>query len=282
MDLVHVKSVERPLDEAALPAWAEGDAYVGGGTWLFSEPQVQVSRLVDLSAVAWAPITATATEVIIAGNCTYRQLEAYDWSELPAGRIFATAIRTLSSSFKTYGLATVGGNIGLAFAKGMMTPVFVTLDATYELATPASAAEPGSLRLVPAAEFQVGVRKTILRPGEYVRAIRVPRAAFVRQLVLRRASHGATSHVTAMAIAATDPLTGATTVTLSGALAYPVRVALSAPPATFTQTPAAAVDAVCSAHPLIADSHGSAAYRQLLLRELATEALAGLAPNHAV
>jgi hypothetical protein len=37
-----------------------------------------------------------------------------------------------------------------------------------------------------------------------------------------------------------------------------------------------------TAHPLIADSHGSASYRQLLLRELATESLAALAtPDHA-
>ena len=144
MDLIHVNTVVRPRDEAALPGWIEGDAFVGGGTWLFSDPQPQVRRLVDLSAVAWTPIVETSAEVVIAANCTYRQLEAHDWSALPAGRIFATAIRSLSSSFKTYGLATVGGNIGLAFAKGMMTPVFITLDATYELAT----AGTGKTRLV--------------------------------------------------------------------------------------------------------------------------------------
>ena len=273
MDLIHVNTVVRPRDEAALPGWIEGDAFVGGGTWLFSDPQPQVRRLVDLSAVAWTPIVETSAEVVIAANCTYRQLEAHDWSALPAGRIFATAIRSLSSSFKTYGLATVGGNIGLAFAKGMMTPVFITLDATYELAT----AGTGKTRLVSAAGFQIGVCKTILRRGEYVRSIRVPRAAFTRRLVLRRAAHSATSHVTAMVIGATDPGTGATHLTLSGALAYPVRFTVNA-----TSSPSAQVDAVCAAHPLIADSHGSASYRQLLLRELATESLAALAtPDHA-
>ncbi len=273
MDLIHVNTVVRPRDEAALPGWAEGDAFVGGGTWLFSDPQPQVRRLVDLSAVSWTPIVETASEVVIAANCTYRQLEAHNWSSLPAGRIFATAIRSLSSSFKTYGLATVGGNIGLAFAKGMMTPVFITLDATYELAT----AGTGNTRLVSAAAFQTGVCKTILRPGEYVRSIRVPRAAFTRRLVLRRAAHSATSHVTAMVIGATDPGTGATTLTLSGALAYPVRFTVNA-----SASPSAQVDTICAAHPLIADSHGSASYRQLLLRELAAEALAALAtPDHA-
>jgi CO/xanthine dehydrogenase FAD-binding subunit len=277
MDLIHVNSVVRPRAEAALPGWAEGDAFVGGGTWLFSDPQPQVRRLVDLSALNWIPIIETPSEIIIAANCTYRWLEAHDWPGLPAGRIFATAIRSLSSSFKTYGLATVGGNIGLAFAKGMMTPVFITLDATYELATAASTGSAASTRLVPAAAFQTGVCKTILRPGEYVRSIHVPRVAFARRLVLRRAAHSATSHVTAMVIGATDPGTGATTLTLSGALAYPVRFTVNA-----SASPSAQVDAICAAHPLIADSHGSQAYRQLLLRELATEALAALAtPDHA-
>jgi CO/xanthine dehydrogenase FAD-binding subunit len=277
MDLIHVNTVVRPRDEAALPGWIEGDAFVGGGTWLFSDPQPQVRRLVDLSAVGWSPILETATEVVIAANCTYRQLEGYDWSAFPAGRIFPTAIRSLSSSFKTYGLATVGGNIGLAFAKGMMTPVFITLDATYELATAASSGARASMRLVPAAAFQTGVRETILRPGEYVRSIRVPRAAFTRRLVLRRTAHSATSHVTAMVIAAADPLIGATTLTLSGALAYPVRFIVN--PATSLS---GQVDAVCATHPLIADSHGSEPYRQLLLRELAADALAALGtPDHA-
>jgi CO/xanthine dehydrogenase FAD-binding subunit len=273
MDLINVSTVVRPADEADLPAWAEGDAFVGGGTWLFSEPQPAARRLVDLSALAWTPVTETPTEIIIAANCTYRRLEAHDWSALPAGRIFPTAIRSLSSSWKTYGLATVGGNIGLAFAKGMMTPVFISLDAAYELAT----AGTGATRLVPAAAFQTGVRQTLLRPGEYVRAIRVPRPAFARRLVLRRAAHQATSHVTAMVIAAADPASGATTLTLSGALAHPVRLVLD--PAAPV---AAQVDAAIADHPLLDDPHGSPAYRRMLLRELAAEALAALAtPGHA-
>ncbi len=278
MDLIHIEAVVRPSDEGDLPAYSAGDAYVSGGTWLFSEDQPAARRLIDLSAIAWTPIATSPDEIVIAANCTYRQLEAFDWSALPAGRIFPVAIRSLSSSFKTYGLATVGGNIGLAFAKGMMTPVFIALDASYELVTPASApGAPASVRLVSAAAFQTGVRQTILGPGEYVRAIRVPRTAFARRLVLRRAAHQASSHVTAMVIAAADPVSGAVTLTLSGALTYPVKFTLD--PATPV---AAQVDAVCAVRPLLADSHGGEAYRQTLLRELATEALAALAaPDHA-
>ncbi len=74
MDLIHIEAVVRPADEAALPAFAEGDAFVSGGTWLFSEPQPSARRLIDLSALEWTPITETADEVIIAANCTYRRL----------------------------------------------------------------------------------------------------------------------------------------------------------------------------------------------------------------
>lgn len=269
MDLLHVTAVHRPTREADLPAWTEGDAFIGGGTWLFSEPQPAVRRLIDLSALDLPPVTETDAEILIAANCTYRQLEARDWSGLPAAAVFAQSIRSLSSSWKTYGLATVGGNIGLAFAKGMMTPVFITLDATYELAL--AGAPDASPRLVPAAAFQTGLRLTVLRPGEYVRRIRIPRAAFARHLVLRRSAHHSTSHVTAMVIAAHDPATGARTLTLSGALAAPVRLAVD--PATPL---AAQVDAAVSDHALITDTHAGPTFRRHLLRALAADALAAL------
>jgi len=266
MDLINVRAVERPIDEASLPAWQEGDAYVGGGTWLFSEPQLHARRLVDLSAIDWPSIVVGDDTVTIAANCTYETLVAHDWREFPAAALFRTAIRTLSASFKTYGLATVGGNIGLAFAKGMMTPVFITLDGTYELASP-----NGETRRVPASEFQTGVCETILKPGEYVRSITVPKSALARKCFLHRTSHSVTSHVTAMVIAATDPATGTRALTLSGALAYPVRITIT-PGASVAE----GVDSACADHPLIADAHGSKCYRQALLQELAAMAVQSL------
>ena len=40
MDLNTIQAVERPKVRVELPAWRQGDAFLGGGTWLFSEPQV--------------------------------------------------------------------------------------------------------------------------------------------------------------------------------------------------------------------------------------------------
>src|SRR2546430_1482962 len=118
MDLVRVDEVVRPLGEHEFPPWQKGDRFVAGGTWLFSEPQPDVTRLIDLSQLPWAPLVVREAEVEIGANCTYSALEASDWSGSPGKDLFGAAIRSLSSSFKTYGLATVGGNICLAYAKG--------------------------------------------------------------------------------------------------------------------------------------------------------------------
>ena len=48
MDLNTIDAVARPRVRGDFPAWRAGDAYLAGGTWLFSEPQPQLSRLIDL------------------------------------------------------------------------------------------------------------------------------------------------------------------------------------------------------------------------------------------
>ena len=36
--------------------WRDGDSWLAGGTWLFSEPQPHLRRLLDLTAVGWEPL----------------------------------------------------------------------------------------------------------------------------------------------------------------------------------------------------------------------------------
>ncbi|MDU6374638.1 MAG: FAD-binding molybdopterin dehydrogenase, partial [Bradyrhizobium sp.] len=38
MDLNTVTEIVRPRTRAELPSWKAGDAWLAGGTWLFSEP----------------------------------------------------------------------------------------------------------------------------------------------------------------------------------------------------------------------------------------------------
>ena len=50
MDLTAVTEVHH---EPSMPSWCPGDAWLGGGTWLFSEPQPEITRLIDLTAFGW-------------------------------------------------------------------------------------------------------------------------------------------------------------------------------------------------------------------------------------
>jgi len=47
MDLNTVTEVARPASREEIAPWRAGDAWLAGGTWLFSEPQPAVRRLVD-------------------------------------------------------------------------------------------------------------------------------------------------------------------------------------------------------------------------------------------
>ena len=77
--------------------------------------------------------------------------------------------------------ATLGGNLATASPIGDSAPVLLTLDATLVLA--AAAGE----RTVPLAEFFTGYRQTVLRPGEIIREIVLPRGGPAAAGLTRRA-----------------------------------------------------------------------------------------------
>ena len=76
MDLNTVTSVARPTAREQLPTWSAGDAWLAGGTWLFSEPQTHLTRLIDLTDLKWPALTVTDSELQIAATCTVAQLDA--------------------------------------------------------------------------------------------------------------------------------------------------------------------------------------------------------------
>jgi len=49
MDLNTITAVAHPTTRDQLPVWTAGDAWLAGGTWLFSEPQAHLRRLIDLN-----------------------------------------------------------------------------------------------------------------------------------------------------------------------------------------------------------------------------------------
>src|ERR1700716_3140277 len=70
MDLHAVEVVGVPVRREELWPLAPGDALLAGGTWLFSEPQPEVRRLVDITALGWQPVTLSHNGIELAPTCT--------------------------------------------------------------------------------------------------------------------------------------------------------------------------------------------------------------------
>ena len=157
MDLNGVEEVCRPRARSELPTWRPGDAPLAGGTWLFSEPQPGLRRLVDLTALGWPAAEVDADGLHLAATCTLAELERLD---LPAGWAAASVLRpccrALAGSFKVTGAATVGGNLCLALPASPVAALAAALRSGEPavVARVAGGAVLLDLRAVAAAEFQ--------------------------------------------------------------------------------------------------------------------------------
>ncbi|MGD1872951.1 MAG: FAD binding domain-containing protein [Mastigocoleus sp.] len=144
--------------------------WLAGGTWLFSEPQPDISGVIDIQDFGWDEIEIANDNLQIGATCPLVKLLEYNWlSEWKATSGFESAISALSASFKVVNMATLGGNICLALSVGTFAPLMVALDASYEIWSLDTAS-----RLVSAKDFQIGHRQTILKPGEILRRVLIP------------------------------------------------------------------------------------------------------------
>ncbi len=167
MDL-HTVTTYRAARTRADLALAPGERILGGGTWLYSEPQVDATGLVDLTTMGWPSLENTTTGLRIAATCTIAELAAYrgGWRAEP---LFAQCASALLASFKVWNVATVGGNICRAFAAGAMVSLCAALDGVAEVWMP-----DGDAYRIPVADLVTGNGTTSLRPGEVLRAIDLP------------------------------------------------------------------------------------------------------------
>lgn len=178
MDLNTVTTVVRgPTGD-----WHDGDAWLAGGTWLFSEPQAHLRRLVDLAPLGWNSVESNESGVHIGAMCTIADL--YEFARVTdstAGPLLTFSCEALLASFKVWNSATVGGNICLSLPAGPMITVTVALDATYLLVAP-----DGAERRIASADFVLGNRHNTLAPGELLRAVEMPVSALTRRHTHRR------------------------------------------------------------------------------------------------
>jgi CO/xanthine dehydrogenase FAD-binding subunit len=249
MDLVTVATARVARERGDL-ALAPGEVVIGGGTWLYSEPQ-EATGVVDLLGMGWQDVTRTPDSLVIAATCSIDTVRAL-------GPLFEQCADSLLASWKVQRIATVGGNIALALPAGPMTSLAVALDATLVLWT------ADSERRVAAAEFVTGVRTTVLLPGEVLRAVEIPLAS-LHSTAFRRIALSPLGRTGALVTGRTDA-TGLTVLGVTGGTERPHRLAFDAPP-TAAQV-SAAVDSIDDWYD---DAHGSPDWRRAMSLAFAEE-----------
>ncbi len=266
LDLTGVTAVLRPTSRAGLGTLQPGDAVLAGGTWLFSEPQPGVQRLVDLDGLGWEALRVSEQGLHIAATCTVAQLAA---ASLPwqAASLVRPCCEALLGSFKIWEMATVGGNLCLALPAGPMTALAVALDGRCTIWSP-----DGGERVVDAIDFVTGPQLTVLRAGEILRAIDLPAAALQRRGVLRRMSLNPLGRSAALLIGTTDGTDLRLSVT--AATTRPVRLDFASMPGGAEL--AARMDAIDGL--LHDDVHGAPAWRRQMARSLAEDIRLELTP----
>jgi len=253
MDLITVRDIRaaRTRDDVV---FADGERPLGGGTWLFSEPQAGLTGLVDLTTLGWEPVVVTPDALEIAATCTLAEL-----SRLPAHEgwaahpLFWQCVTSLLGSFKVWNTATVGGNICLALPAGPMTSLAASLDATAVIWM-----RDGGERRVPVAGFVTGVRATVLAPGEVLRSIVLPRASLESRTAFRRIALSPLGRTGTLVIARADP-GGEVVVTVTGGTMRPAQL-------RFDEVPSARSleSAVLAIDDWYDDAHGSPDWRRAM------------------
>src|SRR4029453_4446266 len=184
MDLNTITAVAHPTTREQLPVWTAGDAWLAGGTWLFSEPQAHLTRLIDLTDLKWPALTLTGTELSIAATFTVAQLDAFSCpAEWIASPLINQCCRAFLASFKIWKTATVGGNICMSLPAGPMISLTAALDGICTIWQAG-----GGERKIPVAEFVTGDQRNVLAQGDLLRQIDIPLASLKRRSAFRQIS----------------------------------------------------------------------------------------------
>lgn len=264
MDLNTITSVAHPQTRAQLPVWTTGDAWLAGGTWLYSEPQVHLRRLIDLTDLKWPPLTITESHLSIAATCTIAQLEGLacppDWLAAP---LIGQCCRAFLASFKIWKTATVGGNLCMSLPAGPMISLTSALDGVCTI-WKAGGGEQNILVV----DFVTGNQSNRLMPGDLLRQIDIPIAALRRRAAFRQISLAPVGRSAALLIGSLDP-DGRLTLTITASTVRPVQLSFAkAPDAAALR---AAISEGITEELYNTDIHGKPLWRKHMTLRLAEE-----------
>jgi CO/xanthine dehydrogenase FAD-binding subunit len=264
MDLNTITAVTRPKARSELPVWTAGDAWLAGGTWLFSEPQPHLARLIDLAALGWPALTIDANGLSVAATCTVAELDAIacppDWLAAP---LIGQCCRAFLASFKIWKTATVGGNVCMSLPAGPMISLTAALDGICTIWQ-----ADGGERKIAVSDFVTGNNANVLKPGDLLRGIDIPLAALKRRSAFRQISLTPVGRSAALVIG-TIAQDGTFVLTVTASTKRPVKLA-------FGRVPGAAElhDAILQAipeHLYHDDVHGKPYWRKHMTLRLASE-----------
>ncbi len=258
MNLITVTEVKRPLAADEIAEWRDGYAWLAGGTWLFSAPQVHTDTLIDLQSLRWPALQVSADGLEIAATCTLAELAHFEapaaWRAAP---LFKMCCESLLASFKIWNAATVGGNICMSLPAGSMISLTASLEGTYTL-WPRDAAP----RKIAAVDFVTGNHANVLGPGELLRSIHLPASALRKRFAFRRASLTHLGRSAIIVIGTQNPSAGDLLLTVTAATAKPFQLYFDGVPDASTLR-----EAIFSTVPqadYFEDVHGSALYKRHL------------------
>ena len=270
MNLNTIVEVKRPRSFEELE-WRDGHAFLGGGTWLFSEPQVATDTLVDLERLAWPALTVTADGLEIAATCRIADLHAFEgppaWRAVP---LFHDCINAFLMSFKIWNAATVGGNICMSLPAGAMVSLTAALEGVCTLWP-----RDGEPREVPVVEFVTGNHQNVLRKGELLRSIHLPASALSKRYAMRQMSLTHLGRSAALLVGTANDKGADFLLTITASTPRPVQL-------RFAKMPSAeelryAINDQLPGDGYFQDVHGSARYKRHLTYYFAEQIRAELA-----
>ena len=263
MDLNTVAEVVSPAEAGQ---WRPGDAWLAGGTALFAEPRPHISRLLDLTASGWAPLTVRDDGLEIAATCTIAELAAH--AERNGHDLIGRCCHAFLASFKIWNVATVGGNLCAALPAGPMIALGAALEGTCHWVGRATE------RDVPVRDFVTGEGTSVLKEGELLRSIFLPADELRARSAIRQASLHEHGRSGALLIGRrTDA--GGLVLTVTAATKHPFVL-------RFPRMPNAEVVQIALSERIphddyVTDVHGLPAWRRHMTRRYAEEIRAELA-----
>jgi hypothetical protein len=283
MDMNSIEEVVSTTDPAE---WRAGDAWLAGGTVLFSDGgspsgAEPLKRLLDLGTAGWTPVTVvegepgnatapTGAGIELAATCTIAELYALPEALGDPGRAAWPALDLVRpccdsfvASFKVWNMSTVGGNLCTSLPAGPIISLCAGLDGVATLLGPG-----GTRRQVPVAEFVTGNGTNCLAPGELLRSVHLPASALSSRVAFRRLS---LSNLGRSGVVLIGRLDGDTSLvlTVTAATKRPVQLRFGDLPAAAEL--AAALDDAVPAGLYSDDIHGLPAWRRDMTYRLAEE-----------